>query len=177
MADQKSSANTSAGLSFWGWPAVISLLVFLLDQGTKIWVDSACPVGWQYSVIPRVFTLVHVRNTGSAWGMFSQHTWALALCSIVAFLVLIWKFRKWNEGYWPTAGALALLLGGIAGNMLDRVVRHSVIDFLSFHWDYHEFPAFNIADSAITVSVFLLLFLSFRGSDADKKDKAPDKEE
>ncbi|MBQ6471969.1 MAG: signal peptidase II, partial [Victivallales bacterium] len=116
---------------------------------------------------------VHVRNTGSAWGMFSQHTWALALCSVAAFAILIWKFRKWNEGSRPTALALALLQGGIAGNMLDRVVRHSVIDFLSFHWDSHEFPAFNIADSAITVSVILLLLLSFWRPDTSQGQEKP----
>ena len=177
MTEQKNIASSSAGLSLWGWPAILSLIVFLLDQGTKIWVDYACPIGWHYSVIPGFFALVHVRNTGSAWGMFSQHTWALALCSIVAFGVLIWRFRKWNEGSRIMAGALALLLGGIAGNMVDRVVRYSVIDFLSFHWRGYEYPAFNIADSAITVSVILLLVLSFWRPDGTQKKQTPDKGE
>ena len=149
-------------IGFWGWPAWTALLVFLLDQGTKIAINHFCQIGFCRQIIPRLFNLVHYRNTGGAWGILSQHTWILGLISLVAFIAFIWVFRSQNKGDKWVAFSFSLLIGGIAGNMVDRIFRHSVIDFLDFHINKAHWPAFNVADSAICVAVFLLLLLSFR---------------
>lgn len=150
------------GIGFWGWPAWTALLVFLLDQGTKFAVNHFWQIGFCRQIIPRLFNLVHYRNTGGAWGIFSQHTWILGLISLTAFIAFIWVFKSQNKGDRWIAFYFSLLIGGVAGNMVDRIFRHSVIDFLDFHVNTAHWPAFNVADSAICVAIIALLLLSFR---------------
>ena len=165
MAGQEKQDNlgipASASISFWGWPSIVASLVFALDQLSKIAVDKFFELGSSRPVIPGLFELVHFRNTGCAWGMFSEHTWVLALFSLAVFIAIAISFRKLCGNSKFAALAMALLQGGIAGNMLDRGLRASVIDFLDFHIGTHHWPAFNIADSAICIAVGLLLYQSF----------------
>lgn len=150
-----------AGISVWGWPAWVIAVTFALDQLSKIIIDHFCEIGWETTIIPGLFNLVHWQNKGAAWGIFSQHTWLLAIISIATFIAILAFFKKQNDGNRLNAFALALLEGGIAGNMVDRVFRSAVIDFLDFHIGNHHWPAFNIADSAICVSVALLIIVQF----------------
>ncbi|MBR0459514.1 MAG: signal peptidase II [Victivallales bacterium] len=143
------------------WPLLVMAVVFLLDWVSKEWILRRTEWGWVHDVIPGFFEWVHVRNTGAAWGMFSQHTWVLALISLVAFLAILYWFPVICKGSRWMDLAFSLLLGGIAGNMVDRIFRGYVVDFLSFHWGSHYFPAFNIADSAITVAVIFVILLTF----------------
>lgn len=148
---------------FCGLPGLLALLVFALDQLTKWLVCSQCEIGWGHDIIPGFFTLVHVRNKGAAWGIFSEHTWLLGLLSLVCFVLLAVFFDRLTHRRTFAAIQLGLLAGGIIGNMVDRLFRHSVVDFLDFHWqDVYHYPAFNVADSAICVSMFLLVIWSFR---------------
>ena len=123
-------------------------------------------------MIPGLFNLVHWRNPGCAWGFLEHHTYLLSLISLAAFILLLVFFRKQNCGSRMVAFALALLEGGIAGNMVDRMFRNSVIDFLDFYIGTSHWPAFNIADSAICVSIGLILFYNFflLRNDAGKGD-------
>lgn len=159
-------------ISFWGWPCIIAFLILVLDQLTKWLIDVNCPIGWSHNIIPGFFNLVHTRNTGGAWGILNQHTWLLALFSFVAFLLLLRFFKAWNAGNTFTATALALLQGGIVGNMIDRAFRKSVIDFLDFFLGNAHWPAFNVADSAICVAIFFLCIESFL-SERKKKQTVP----
>ena len=155
------SSKGTVQISFWGWPFSVALLVFAFDQLSKVIVDKFFKLGSSRTVIPGLFELVHFRNTGCAWGMFSEHTWILALFSLAVFIAIAVNFRKLCGSSRFSALAMALLQGGIAGNMLDRGIRCFVIDFLDFHIGPHHWPAFNIADSAICVAVALLLIQAF----------------
>lgn len=149
------------GIPFLWWPMIVMLVTFALDQISKIVIDMCCQVGWIRCVIPGCFNLVHWRNTGCAWGFFNEHTWALALLSVIVFAAVLYFFKSLNEGRPVLAFAIAMLEGGIAGNMVDRVFRASVIDFLDFYFADAHWPAFNIADSAICVSIALLILMNF----------------
>ena len=162
--------NAPAQIGFWGWPAIVAFAVFAVDQLSKIAVDKCFEIGSSRPIIPGLFELVHVRNTGCAWGMFAEHTWILALFSLLVFIAIAVYYKRLCKDSKFSALAMALLQGGIIGNMLDRGIRASVIDFLDFHIGIHHWPAFNIADSAICIAVGLLLIQSFF-LERDKKSK------
>ena len=164
MAEDAQKSNGSARpISFWGWPALVSLVVFILDQLTKLYFCNNFEVGSGVNVIPNFFNLVHYRNTGGAWGMLGNYTWILGLISLAAFVGFIIVFKKQNKGNRLVAASFAVLIGGIAGNMVDRIFRGSVVDFLDFFISDCHWPAFNVADSAICVSmVALIVLLSFQ---------------
>ena len=120
--------------------------------------------------------MVHYGNTGAAWSIFSGNNFWLAIFSVVA-LVFLWGFRK-HFGVEDPLGrlALGLILGGVSGNLIDRVVHHHVVDFLQFYIPF-PFPAFNVADSGICGGVGLMFLLSFKkpkpGQTWAKKGKIP----
>lgn len=149
--------------------AALAVSVFALDQLTKLAVLNFLPAPGQSEihVLPGFFTLVHWHNTGAAWSMFHDNNWVLAAISMIALIVLILFRAKFGANTTLGSIALGLIFGGIAGNLLDRAVHHHVIDFLYFHLItrsgvLHDFPAFNVADSAICVGVGLLFLLSWR---------------
>ena len=117
-------------------------------------------------VLPGLFDLAYVENRGCAWGMFQGSVWPLAAFGVVAMALLVWKRRDvffLAESGWRRAfGRVAecLLYAGIVGNLVDRVFRGFVVDFLDFHWGVHHFPAFNVADSCICVGVGLYALAS-----------------
>lgn len=155
-----------------------SSLIFGLDQLTKWWVMQAMAPGSVRVVIPNFFDLVYVLNKGAAFGMFSRlpDPYRVIILMVVALLAVgIIVSYFWSQP--ATARSiqipLAMILGGALGNIFDRVIHGAVIDFLSFHWynkiaqidlwghAWHfrlEWPAFNVADSAITCSVLFLLW-------------------
>ena len=142
--------------------------VVLLDQATKLLVIALLQQWDQRVVIDGFFKLVHWGNTGAAWSMFHGNNRILAWVSIMALGILVWA-RKWfdlSQGLGQLA--YGLVGGGIVGNLVDRIRVGHVIDFLYFYLRPRGggrevgFPAFNVADSAICVGVFLLLLLSWR---------------
>ena len=143
----------------------VALLTLALDQLTKWVVIQKLPFnGEPVAVVDGFFELVHYGNTGAAWSLFSGHNFWLALFSLVA-LIFLWVSRR-HFGAETALGqlALGLILGGVVGNLVDRVVHHHVVDFLQFYIPF-RFPAFNIADSGICVGVGLMFLLSFRKPD------------
>ncbi|MGI6355285.1 MAG: signal peptidase II [Lentisphaeria bacterium] len=166
------SSSDSAWLRFFGWPGLLALLVLVADQASKWLVVTHWPVGTVRTVIPGFFNLVHVRNPGAAWGILAEHTWLLGVLSLAAFVAIVIFFRRLHEGSRLAAMALGAVQGGIAGNLIDRWVRHSVVDFLDFHLGGMHWPAFNIADSAICVGVTLLVLWSFIGARRQTPSKA-----
>jgi len=134
------------------------------------------PYQSEIHVLPGFFRLVHWHNTGAAWSMFHDNNWILAVVSFVALIVLVLVRSKFGSNTTLGSISLGLMFGGIAGNLIDRVVHHHVIDFLYFHLITrsgvtHDFPAFNIADSAICIGVGLLFILSWR-NDKEAKERA-----
>ena len=135
----------------------VALAIILSDQLTKQWIRAGFALGESRPVIDGFFDLTYIRNTGAAWGMFSKYSWALIVLSIV-MLILLAAFRKsFLSDTWEHRIAYGLLIGGIVGNLFDRVRLAAVTDFLDFHVAGHHWPAFNIADSAITIGVTILL--------------------
>lgn len=139
----------------------LSLAVVVLDQVTKAIVAARIPLHETIPVIRGFFDLTHVRNTGTAFGLFAlanspARATILTLVAVGVFLgVLAWSLTS------PTSltrlqTALALVLGGAVGNLIDRIRFQSVTDFLRFYVDRWEWPSFNVADSAISVGVVLL---------------------
>ena len=163
---EKQKSNAKRLAAYWG----AGLAVLLLDQLTKVVVDWRFPLNWSMDVIPGFFNLVHVRNYGAAWGMFAGRTWLLGVVSLVAVVLLVANFRRMSEGNVFNEWILSIIGGGIAGNMIDRFFRGSVIDFLDFHWkEAYHYPSFNVADMAISVGVCLYIAYAFFGK---KKDGA-----
>ncbi|MFA4945563.1 MAG: signal peptidase II [Lentisphaeria bacterium] len=141
----------------------VAIPVALADQLSKAWVVRNFEAGYHRVLADNFFAFVHWRNKGAAWGIFERHTEWLALASL-AVLVLIFLFlRHLIDGRcrWQWL-AVGLLTGGIAGNAIDRLFRQSVVDFLFFYHRGFEWPAFNLADSGITVGVCLYILASFR---------------
>jgi len=169
---EKKQASSRFFLSLAGLPGILGGLVLVLDQLSKSLIVRIWPEpGRIYrEVIPGFFSLVHFRNTGAAWGILSDHTWLLGSISLFALLVIIIFFRQLSESRLPLALSYGILLGGIAGNLYDRLFRHFVVDFLFFYYrDYkYSWPAFNIADMAITCSVTFMVIYSLFFADRKK---------
>lgn len=146
---------------------LIAAFVILLDRWSKLWVVAHVQPGSAIVVIPKVFRITHVLNTGAAFSMFAESASPVLvrnflICfsavAAVVVLVLIWK---WGQRLTLTTFSLALILGGALGNLYDRARFHSVVDFLEVHIYHYHWPDFNIADSAIVVGACLLLIESF----------------
>ncbi len=132
-------------------------IILFLDQLSKLMVAEvwSLPVGYRNDILENVFTFVHWRNKGAAWGIFDGHTFLLGIVSAVVLVLMIVFFRSLTEGHRMQELGFGLVLGGVVGNLLDRFIRGSVVDFLWFHHDSFSWPAFNIADSGITIGVTL----------------------
>jgi signal peptidase II len=141
----------------------ISAVVIVLDQLSKSWIVDHFVYGESHYVWG-VFDLVRLHNPGAAFSFLSNaggfQRWLFMIISIIASVVIIWLLRKHTRDL-LFAFALSMILGGALGNLIDRVAYGYVVDFLHFHWDEHYFPAFNLADSAITCGAFLLILDSF----------------
>lgn len=145
-----------------------TLSVVALDQLTKWWVIHRLNVYETVRVIPGFFDLVHIRNRGMAFGLLNGphmdiRFWFLFTASLLAVIILlVWFFRLKRRDTTTTLG-LALILGGAIGNLIDRIRYREVVDFLDFYIRTYHWPAFNVADAAITVGTFLLVItLLFR---------------
>jgi len=136
---------------------VTALVVLLADIASKFAVRSALNVGESVAVLP-FLSLTHIQNTGIAFGMlqFDILRWALVAVALGVAVAIVWscKEHKLNEHYL----AWGLIAGGAVGNALDRVFIGTVTDFINFHF----WPAFNVADSALSIGVVLLAWHAFR---------------
>jgi signal peptidase II len=141
---------------------VIAFLVVLLDRATKWVVATRIPLHDGTQVIPGFFRITHVENRGAAFGLFadSPSQWKLAmlvLFSIVALVVVSALLWRNSHSMTSTGVGLALILGGALGNLWDRLLNGRVVDFLLFYIGPYQWPAFNVADSAIVVGAGLLV--------------------
>ena len=148
--------DRSARLSFW---LLMAGLVVALDQASKVWVWTALGFGNSIALLP-VFDLVCVLNPGASFSFLADAGgWQRWLFTGLALAVSAWLLvmlrRHASERLLPTA--LALILGGAVGNVIDRIRIGAVVDFIQVHAGGWYFPAFNVADSAITVGVILML--------------------
>ncbi|MEK1943609.1 MAG: signal peptidase II [Pseudomonas sp.] len=151
----------------------LSLVVLILDQATKLYFESSLSLYQQIEVIPGYFSWTLAYNTGAAFSFLADSSgwqrWLFALIAIVVSITLVvWLKRLKADETW-LAIALALVLGGALGNLYDRIVLGHVIDFILVHWqNRHHFPAFNLADSAISVGAVLLALDMFKSKKAEE---------
>ena len=140
------------------WPA---LVIVIVDQISKLAVMNSLRIHESVSVIAGFFNLVHVRNRGMAFGFLNRPDinfgfYLLVAASFVAIVFLLIWFIKLKESDPLTVLALSLILGGAVGNLIDRLRFREVVDFLDFYVGDYHWPAFNVADSAITVGAILI---------------------
>ena len=142
----------------------LSTLVIVLDQLSKAWIISRFAYG-ETMHVTGVFDLVLAHNTGAAFSFLhdagGMQRWLFSIIAVIASVWIVWLLRR-HSTQALFALALSLILGGALGNLIDRIAYGYVVDFLHFHWNEHYFPAFNLADSAITCGAFLLILDSFR---------------
>ena len=146
--------------------ALIALAVIVVDQVTKAIVERTMELHETIPLLP-VFSLTYVRNAGAAFGIFGAAPAAVRLplfllVTIAAAWALVSMLRHARADQRVLVAALGGILGGAAGNAICRVRYGEVIDFLDAHWGDLHWPAFNVADSAITVGVIVVLLMSFR---------------
>jgi signal peptidase II len=151
---------------------LISALVIVLDRVTKIAIVHRIRPGYSIPVIPGVFRLSHVLNTGAAFSLMenwppNQVRIGLIAFSVVAALVLITLLWRAGRTLTPTSVALALIFGGAIGNLYDRIRFHHVVDFLAVRIYHYNWPDFNVADSCIVIGACLLLLEIFRPDPAE----------
>ena len=140
--------------------AVVTAVVLAADQASKLYIDRHFFPGESLTVWKHFFNITYVRNQGAAFGMLASSSLRLPFFIAVALLAalgILWYFRRLRPEQRLLQFSLALIFSGALGNLLDRIRLGEVIDFLDAHWYAHHWPAFNVADSAITVGVALLL--------------------
>lgn len=151
----------------------LAFAVFLMDQATKILVANYFMYG-ELLRMSSFFNLVHYRNPGAAFGFLSDAGgWQRPLLVVVALGVSVWLTQILRRRL-PSIEALgySLVLGGALGNLLDRVLRGSIVDYLDFYWRSSHWPAFNLADVAITLGVICILGSALRSQQAVDRDPA-----
>ncbi|MBC8056257.1 MAG: lipoprotein signal peptidase [Rhizobiales bacterium] len=149
------SHQSSSLIPWFGIAAVIALL----DQITKAMILRSMAIGDSHTVTA-FFNIVHWRNTGAAFSFLHAASgwqrWLFIGLALVAVVFIVWMLVR-HGGQRMFNWALALILGGAVGNVIDRLLHGSVVDFIQLHWRGTAFPSFNVADSAITVGAVLLI--------------------
>lgn len=159
-------------------PLVVTVLIALSDQWTKAIVRGSFALGESRPVVDGFFSLTYVRNTGAAWGILGGQNTSLTILSVVMLVVMV-IFRRSFLGNTKTHRlALGLMMGGIVGNLLDRVRLGWVTDFFDFYVSSWHWPAFNIADAAICTGVAIYIVSAFWDSQHplnDRREEGPKK--
>lgn len=150
----------------WLW---LSGVIILLDQVTKVIADKTLEMHEYIPVIPGFFNFTLAYNEGAAFSFLSeaggwQRWFFTALALIVSIILIVWLKRLPNNDRW-SAIALACIIGGAIGNLIDRMIYGHVIDFIDWYYKGFHWPAFNIADSAIFIGAALLILASLFGED------------
>lgn len=155
----------------------LSLTVLVLDLYTKYLASTQLDYAISVPVIPH-FNLTLLHNTGAAFSFLAsesgwQRWFFILLASGVSIALVRWVYVLKNDRW--LAVALCLVLGGALGNLYDRITLGYVVDFLHFYWGDYHFPAFNIADSAISVGAAMLVLDLFRNNDSESQDSSESK--
>lgn len=141
---------------------VLALLIVVADRATKFAVERYTPRSFHRAVIPGLVTLVHSRNPGIAFGLLADagSRWVAAIliaCAALAVALLAWLLATSRAGGRPRQVGISLILGGAAGNLIDRLAQGGVTDFFEVGLGSYRWPAFNVADSAITIGALLVV--------------------
>jgi signal peptidase II len=156
------------------WRIVVAsvAVIVLVDQATKLIVDRWMPLHQSIPIIDGFFSLTYIRNTGAAFGIFSGAHEVFRLpfligVSLVASGFILVMLKRLRDDATGLIMALAFILAGAIGNLIDRIVYGEVIDFLDLYWKHYHWPAFNIADSFITIGVAITFYYLIRAKGED----------
>ncbi|MBT0571592.1 lipoprotein signal peptidase [Curvibacter sp. CHRR-16] len=153
------TGSGKAGAARWLQWLLLSAVVIVLDQFTKVLILGYYQLGGSTRVTD-FFNVVRVHNHGAAFSMLADQSgwqrWFFTVLGLAAAGLIVWLLRA-HAGQKLFSAALALILGGALGNVIDRLLHGYVVDFLDFHWRGMHFPAFNLADSAITLGAICLI--------------------
>ena len=161
--------------SGWRW-LWLAPLVIVLDQLTKLAILHYLPYGGPGINVLPVFNIVHVYNKGAAFSFLADQAgwqrWFFALFAIGVSLVMLVALRRQAASLWWSNCAFVLVIGGAIGNLIDRIAYGHVVDFLLFYWQTYTFPAFNIADCAITVGAVMIVLEGLFKKPASQSESA-----
>jgi signal peptidase II len=157
----------------WLW---IALAVIVIDQLTKAWIERGFELGDRIAVLP-VLDLTRAHNTGAAFSFLADaggwQRWAFSLLAIgVSIALVVWLRRLALTSHAVLICGLTLILGGALGNVIDRIEHGYVVDFIHAHWGAAYFPAFNIADTAISIGAALMFFDALRDWRRERRQAA-----
>ncbi|MFZ3118180.1 MAG: signal peptidase II [Variovorax sp.] len=154
---------SSSGAGIWPWLG-LALVLFILDQFTKTLILGYYRLGDATYVTP-FFNIVRAHNTGAAFSFLADHSgwqrWLFTGIGVAAAVFIVWMLKS-HPGQKLFSFAMACILGGAIGNVVDRMMHGYVVDFLDFHLGASHFPAFNVADSAITIGAICLILDELR---------------
>lgn len=144
----------------------VSVLVIAVDQLTKLWIERTMLLGDSFSVLP-ILDIVRAHNPGAAFSFLATaggwQRWAFSVLAVAVSIGLIYWLRTIARAtHGLLASGLSLILGGAIGNVIDRIEHGYVVDFVFAHWGPHYFPAFNVADSAISIGAALVVLDALR---------------
>jgi len=137
--------------------SIFSIIVIIIDQLLKYFISNSMNLYEYKTIIKDFFYITHVHNTGAAWSILSGNTFLLIAIAFIAFFLIIIFFIKDQKLNNLDIAIYSLLIGGIIGNLIDRIIYGYVIDYLDFIIFKYDFPVFNLADICIVLSVILLI--------------------
>jgi signal peptidase II len=157
MSDAPNIPVRASGIR-WLW---ISLLVIVVDQVSKLWIERSMTLGESFAVLP-VLDIVRAHNSGAAFSFLADaggwQRWAFSLLAVgVSIALVFWLRRLALATHSLLASGLVLILGGAIGNVIDRIEHGYVVDFVHAHWGAAYFAAFNVADAAISIGAALVI--------------------
>lgn len=149
----------------------LAAIVLLIDQWTKWLIVKNMEIGDRITVMDPWFAILSHRNRGAAWGMLQGQMWIFTIVTLVVIGGIIYYFHKEAKGKPFFASSLMVLLGGALGNFIDRIFRGEVVDFIDVLIPIinYDFPIFNIADAALTISVVMLILVILKEDREGKK--------
>lgn len=136
--------------------ALIVILIIIADQISKFIIVKNVEMGEMIEIIQNFFYITYIRNKGAAWSLFQNGRYFFIVMTIIVSIVLIYLLMKSKNRIFCLA--LSFILGGAIGNLIDRIIVGSVVDFLEFHFWSYRFPVFNVADTFITIGTILLAY-------------------
>ncbi len=162
MASRSMSLSRGGG-SMWPWVG-LAVIVLIIDQFTKTLILGYYKLG-DWTPVSSFFNIVRAHNTGAAFSFLADHSgwqrWLFTAIGVAAALFILWMLKS-HAGQKLFSFAMAMILGGAIGNVIDRILHGYVVDFLDFYWGNWHFPAFNVADSAITLGAICLVIDELR---------------
>lgn len=136
----------------------ITAILLMIDQMIKLFISSKMNLFQEITIIPNFFSIHYVKNTGAAFSILQDNTIILTIISVIVIFFLDQYIRKEEKNLGKKdIISLGIIMGGIFGNLIDRIIHHGVIDYLSFQFSTYEFPVFNFADMCIVIGVGLLI--------------------